>query len=107
MQGAEAEGPERNALDPSLRQRPLELERLFELTGGVRRLSHDTEAQNNTLIGLRVPFGIQEFKASWNRSKMHGNVGKINIDGDRTDQFAIGYVYNQVTAAFPTLGESR
>lgn len=79
------------------------------LSGGVRRLAYKTSAQNNFLVGMVFPVGVHEIKASWNRAQMHGNVGTVNIDKDRTDQYAVGYVYNlsKRSRLFATAGMMR
>lgn len=67
---------------------------MVRLTAGVRRFTYLASTQNNYLIGASVPFGVHEVKFSWNRAAMGGSIGKTSIANDKTDQYALGYVYN-------------
>ena len=66
----------------------------FTVSLGLRRLEYLNASQDNTLIGLRVPVGSHEFKASWNRAKWDGRVGATSIAANQADQFAVGHVYH-------------
>lgn len=64
------------------------------VSGGVRRLQYLNSKQNNYLVAASIPLGVHELKASWNRAAFGGSVGAVSIANDRTDQYAVGYVYN-------------
>lgn len=64
------------------------------ISAGVRRLDYLTASQDNYLLAARVPLGVHELKASWNRADFDGAVRTTSIDNDRADQFAVGYVYH-------------
>ena len=67
---------------------------VVKLSGGVRRYTYLAASQNSYLLAASVPLGVHELKFSWNRATMGGAVGKTSISGDKTDQYAVGYVYN-------------
>lgn len=67
---------------------------LVRVSGGLRRFDYLDSSQNNWLLAAVVPLGVHEIKASWNRADMNGHVGATNIGNDRSDQYALGYVYN-------------
>jgi len=67
---------------------------MVKVSAAVRRLEYATAQQTNTLLAASVPLGVHQIKASWNRSDMDGRVGTTSIDGNRTDQYALGYVYH-------------
>ena len=64
------------------------------VSGGLRRFDYLDASQNNYLVAAVVPLGVHDLKFSWNRADMEGRVGTTNIDNDRSDQLAVGYVYN-------------
>lgn len=79
------------------------------VSGGIRRFEYLDARQNNYLLAAVVPLGVHELKASWNRADMAGRVGATRIDNDRSDQFAIGYVYNfsKTTRLYTTFATIR
>jgi predicted porin len=67
---------------------------VVRVSGGVRRLDYLASSQKNYLLAAVVPMGPHELKASWNRAKFDGAVGATSIANDRSDQYAVGYVYH-------------
>lgn len=65
-----------------------------KVSGGLRRHEYGEARQDNWLLGVRVPLGTHELKASWNRADWDGRVGATSIDGNRADQVALGYAYH-------------
>lgn len=67
---------------------------VVKVSAAVRRLEYGPAQQTNTLLAASVPLGVHQIKVSWNRSNMDGRVGATSIDDNRTDQYALGYVYH-------------
>jgi predicted porin len=68
---------------------------MVKFSAAIRRLKYLEARQDTTLVGAIIPFaGVQEIKLSWIRSQMHGRVGATDISQNRTDQYALGYVYH-------------
>ena len=59
-----------------------------------RKLSYGPADQTNLLLGLWVPVGLGELKASWHQAKLSGRVGTTNIGANDSTQWGLGYVYN-------------
>lgn len=68
--------------------------KVAKVSGGVRRLEYADAQQTNWLLGVRVPLGAHEFKASWNRANWDGRVGAASIDNNSASQLAVGHVYH-------------
>ena len=64
------------------------------LSGGERRLTYLHSRQDTFLAAAQFFYGVQEFKLSWNRAEEKGFVSTTSINGDATNQYAVGYVYN-------------
>ena len=59
------------------------------------RLFEQADAeQRNIVVGMTVPFGQSEVKASWNRAALDGRVGTTSIDGNGAQQWGLGYVHH-------------
>lgn len=62
--------------------------------------------QRNLILGLRVPVGQHQFRASYGRADQRGTDGNgASIDANDAQLFAVGYVYNlsKRTAAYGTV----
>lgn len=59
-----------------------------------RRFEQGAASQRNTLLGVVVPLGQWELKASYNRSDLSGTVGTTAIGANDGRQIAAGVVYN-------------
>lgn len=70
-----------------------------------RRFAHANARQTNLLIGLWVPVGSGELKASYNRADLSGAVGTANVAGNDARLLGLGYVHNlsKRTAAYATV----
>ncbi len=65
-----------------------------KVNAAVRRFHYLNSRQVTTTLSTEVPLGVHELKASWVRANWGGTVGTTNIDANRADQYAVGYVYN-------------
>lgn len=59
-----------------------------------RRFERADAKQTNLLLGLWVPLGLGEFKASFNRADLSGSVGATKIAANDARQWGLGYVYH-------------
>jgi len=59
-----------------------------------RRFRQIDAAQTNLLLGAWVPMGSGDWKLSWTRANLSGEVGGVSIDDNDASQIALGYVYN-------------
>lgn len=71
----------------------------------LRRFDQADATQDNLIVGAWVPVGNGEIKASWLRAKFSGQVGAASLEGNRADQYGLGYVHNlsKRTALYGTL----
>ena len=67
---------------------------VLRVSAALRQFKYASAKQTNTLVGVTVPVGSGEIKASWNRADMAGTVGAANIDGNDASQIGLGYVHN-------------
>lgn len=75
------------------------------VSAAVRRFDIADARQTNLLLGVRVPIGPWELKASWNRANLAGRVGATSIDANDATLIGLGAVYSfsKRTAAYATL----
>jgi predicted porin len=67
----------------------------FARVGAAFRLFEQADAeQRNIVVGVTVPFGQNEVKASWNRADLDGRVGSVSIDGNGAQQWGLGFVHH-------------
>jgi predicted porin len=64
------------------------------LSGGWREFKQANAKQTNLLLGLVVPLGKHEIKASYGRAEMDGRVGTLAIGANGATQIGLGYVHN-------------
>lgn len=64
------------------------------LSGGWREFKQGSAKQTNLLLGLVVPVGQHEIKASYGKAEMDGRVGAVAIAANGATQLGLGYVYN-------------
>lgn len=64
------------------------------LSGGWREFKQASAKQTNLLLGVVVPVGVHEFKASYGRAEMDGRVGTLAIGANGATQVGLGYVRN-------------
>lgn len=71
----------------------------------VRRFSIASARQTQLLVGLWVPVGNGEIKASYNQANLSGRVGTTVIDANDARQIGVGYVHNlsKRSVAYATL----
>lgn len=60
----------------------------------MRRFERADAQQTNLLLGVWVPVGGGEFKASFNRVDLSGRVGTTDIAANDARQLGLGYVHN-------------
>ncbi len=66
----------------------------LRLSGAWREFRLTTSKQTLLLLGATASFGLHEFKASWTRADMSGQVGATAIGANDASQWGLGYVYN-------------
>jgi predicted porin len=64
------------------------------VSAALRRFTYADARQTNLLVGLRVPVGRGEVKASWQRANLAGRVGTVAIDANDPTQWGLGYVHH-------------
>jgi predicted porin len=64
------------------------------LSGGWREFKQANATQTNLLVGLVVPVGTHEIKASYGKAEMDGRVGTLAIGANGATQIGLGYVQN-------------
>jgi predicted porin len=64
------------------------------VSAALRRFTYGDARQTNLLLGVRVPVGLGEVKASWQRANLAGRVGAVAIDANDPTQWGLGYVHN-------------
>jgi len=64
------------------------------LSGAWREFKQASAKQTNLLVGLVVPIGTHEIKASYGRVEMDGRVGTLAIGANGATQVGLGYVHN-------------
>lgn len=62
------------------------------VSGGWRQFRQGAAKQTNLLVGLVVPLGSHEIKASWGRADLAGRVRALNVDANDATQLGLGYV---------------
>lgn len=74
---------------------------LYTTAGGINfsaawvNIKYLSSKQANLILGVRVPVGVQEFKASYGRADQKGsNAAGASIDANDGQLFALSYVYN-------------
>lgn len=76
-----------------------------KLGAGVRRFSHTSSRQTNTMLAAVVPVKTGQIKLSWVRANLSGNVGPSDVNKNDATQWGIGYVHalSKRTALYATL----
>lgn len=74
---------------------------------GVRRFSHASSRQTNTLLAAVVPVKTGDVKLSWARANLSGNVGSLDVNKNDATQWGIGYVHalSKRTVLYATLSQ--
>ena len=67
---------------------------VVKVSAALRRFQYASAKQTNTLLGVSVPVGSGEIKASWNRADLAGTVGAANLDANDASQIGLGYVHS-------------
>lgn len=74
-----------------------------------RQFKQNLSKQTNTLLGLWLPLGALELKASVTQVNLEGRVGATRIGSNDATQFGLGAVYtlSRRTAAYATLAQVK
>lgn len=64
------------------------------VSGAWREFKQANAEQTNLMLGLLVPLGRHEIKASYVRAEMDGRVGTLAIGANGATQVGLGYVHN-------------
>jgi predicted porin len=80
-----------------------------KLSAAWRRLSLGAARQVNLMLGVWIPMGRGQWKASWNRVDMQGRAGTVAIGRNDAQQWALGYVHelSKRSAVYATLVHLR